>query len=144
MKKVERALPMSPSKKKVVLLSMVNNLDENDRNELVNVISSKSNAKRSANCSELFEQIVEFYERDDVSRVSPKMSDVKMYTNKQTGVAELHPTRHVIMTLREAYALFIEDQQIKKQGNANKFILIVFISINYFFHDQFDINAIII
>lgn len=117
-KKVERALPMSPTKKKVVLLSIVNGLHENERNELVNVISSKkSTVKRSSQFSELIGEIAEFYERDDVSRVSPKIKDVKKYANKQNGAEELLPTRHMIMTLREAYALFIEDRNSKQKGS---------------------------
>lgn len=117
--KVLKALPQSAAKKKVVLVSIVNELDENERVEILNVLSpSNQITKKSVPQSfdKLAKDITEFYERDDVSRMSPKMRDVKKYSNKQTGNVELLPTRHMIMTIREAYALFIEDRCSKQEG----------------------------
>lgn len=116
-KKVERALPSCPTRKKIVLMSLFNDLDENERDKLVNVLSPlNKSTRKSERFDKLVKDISEFYERDDVSRMSPKMRDVKKYTNNQTGTMELMPTRHMIMTVREAYALFIEEIVSKQEG----------------------------
>lgn len=116
-KKVERALPSCPTRKKIVLMSLFNDLDENERDKLVNVLSPlNKSTRKSERFDKLVKDISEFYERDDVSRMSPKMRDVKKYTNNQTGTMELMPTRHMIMTVREAYALFIEERVSKQEG----------------------------
>lgn len=98
-------------------MSLFNYLDENERDKLVNVLSPlNKSTRKSERFDKLVKDISEFYERDHVSRMSPKMRDVKKYTNNQTGTMELMPTRHMIMTVREAYALFIEERVSKQEG----------------------------
>lgn len=77
-KKASNALPKSPTKKKVVLAKMVDNLDDDARNEVINIISIAP--KRSSSCSVMIKDIHDFYERDDISRMSLKMKHVKKYT----------------------------------------------------------------
>lgn len=89
-------------------------MDDDERNEFVKVISSKRTI--TSNNFELIREIANFYERDDISRMSPKAKDMKKHINKQTGAEELFATRHMIVTLREAYALFMDDKKTKNEG----------------------------
>ena len=59
----------------------------------------------------LIKEIREFYERDDISRTSPKIRDVKEYVSVDTGENILLPTRHMILTMKEAFALFDEERK---------------------------------
>lgn len=112
-KKVNKALPPSLKRKKAVLAKLVHSLDEDDRNELMDAISSVS--KRTSN-SAMIEDIHDFYERDDISRMSPKMRDVRKSIDAETGEQVITPTRHMILTVKEAYAVFTEERKNDEKG----------------------------
>lgn len=127
-KKVERALPESPTRKKAVLVSIFKEMDDGERNELVSVISSKPSTITS-NTSTKFDKISrdigQFYERDDISRVSPKIKDVQQRKDVLTGAVDLLPKRHMVVTIKEAYALFIEDRNAINKGIKIKAVLCI-------------------
>lgn len=114
-RKVARVLPTSPRKKKAVLTHLVANMNESDKSILVNVVSN-SKFKRGAAKPHLITSIRKFYERDDISRASPKTDDVKTYECPETGEKLYLPTRHMLLSLREAYALFVEESNKKDIG----------------------------
>lgn len=122
-KKVTRVLPVSPTKKKAILAKIVVDLDETDRDELTNAIT-KSNKKPSKKqytpnlelIEARIEDIHQFYERDDISRVSPKMKDVKQYTCPETDERVLRPTRHMVLTVRESYSMFMQERNDGGEG----------------------------
>lgn len=118
--KAERALPESPTRKKAVLVSLFKDMDERERNELVNVISSKPStitSKESTKFDDIAKDVGQFYERDDISRVSPKTKDVYEQIDSLTGLAVLVPKRHMILTVREAYALYVEEKNAANKGS---------------------------
>lgn len=118
-KRVKRALPESPTKKKAVLVSIFKEMDDGERNELVKMISLKPSTitlNASTKYDEIAKAIAAFYERDDISRVSPKMKDVQKRKSAATGADELTAKRHMVMTLKEAYALFVEDRNATNKG----------------------------
>lgn len=114
-KKVSNAFPESPTRKKAVLARIVSGMDKDDQEELLNVIASAA-AKRNYVNPAMTKDIHDFYERDDVSRMSPKMRDVKKRISIDTGVEELLPTRHMVLTVKEAYALFSEERKKAEKG----------------------------
>lgn len=117
MKKASHAFPASPTRKKAVLAKIVSDLDVDDRNELLEVISTVP--KRQSMNSEMIQAIHDFYERDDVSRASPKMRDVKKSISAETGLEVLLPMGHMILTVKEAYALFAEERKTNEKGYYN-------------------------
>lgn len=107
--KVKHALPSSPRKKNAILTHIVAKLDESEKENLVQVVS-KSTFKRKSIQVNLIRVIHKFYERDDISRVSPRTNDVKSYKCPQTGEELYLPTRHLVLSVKEAYALFIQER----------------------------------
>lgn len=134
-KKAMKALPASGQRKNMVLRKIVMNMNDNDRKEFVNIISPSTQKKK--NNSELVEEIKTFYERDDISRVSPKARDVKQYHNIETGQKIHLATRHMLLSLKKAYAIFDNERKIAGKGiqNSTKFYRILFhiVSMGYFF-----------
>lgn len=114
-RKVTRAFPASPTKKKAVLAQIVDSMDDNARNEIIEFISPSQIRKKRQEHS-LIKEIKQFLARDDISRVSPKTKDVKQYVNSETGDMTLIPKRHMTLTVKEAYAVFAEEQKFSGKG----------------------------
>lgn len=118
-RKVVRALPSSPTKKKAILAQIVSEMNDAEKTEITNAVSTtppKTRVKAARDLTILKKAIKEFYERDDVSRMSPKTRDVKEYVCPDTGNKILLPTRHMQYTIKEAFALFDEEQQKTENG----------------------------
>lgn len=116
-KKVSRALPASPRKKKAILTHIVAHMDEAEKEQLVCVVTKSTFTKKSA-AAEQNSKIRKFYERDDISRVSPNTKDVKKYTCPETEQELFLPTRHMVLSLKEAYALFVEENKNVENGKS--------------------------
>lgn len=113
--KATRALPNSPRKKKLVLAKMIANLEENDKKDVIaSITGTTEEAPREL--SELEVEIREFFSRDDVSCVSPKEKHVKSYICPMSGKAVQLPLRLMLLSLREAHALFTEERTRDKKG----------------------------
>lgn len=120
-KKVSLALPTSPRKKNAILATIVSHLDKPDQQTLVNVVENPKFKKSSITKPD---DIHKFYVRDDISRVSPRAKDVKAYKCPETGEELLFPARHMTMSIKEAYALFIEQQQKENLGMSYYYLYI--------------------
>lgn len=118
-KKVSRAFPASPRKKTAVLTHIVANLDEVEKQNLVSVVT-KAKPNNQPVTSQLPKEIGNFFERDDISQVSPIARHVKKYKCAETGEKILIPTRHMTLFIREAFALFTEERN-KKQLSKSSF-----------------------
>lgn len=117
-KKVSSALPASPRKKRAILTHIVANMDEDHKQTLVSVVTKPKSSRKSVS-SQLTNKIREFFGRDDISRISPKTRDVKKYKCPETGEEVLFPTRHMTMSIREAFSLFAEERQKANLGMSN-------------------------
>lgn len=121
-KKIERVLPSTSSKRTEVLVKLIDNLDLADQTVIVNKVMKRPTTGSKQDSSRnkmLYTEIHKFYERDDISRVSPKMSDVRTYKCTETGNDVLKPTRHMVLTVREAHALFVEERKNVGKGIIN-------------------------
>ena len=114
MNKVTRAFPVSPTKRKTVLARILSKMNDADKLEVVTAITPTR--KNYVPNALLIKEIREFYERDDISRTSPKIRDVKEYVSVDTGEKILLPTRHMILTMKEAFALFDEERKNAGKG----------------------------
>ncbi|XP_067634704.1 uncharacterized protein [Eurosta solidaginis] len=114
-RKAERALPQSPTKRKAVLTKIFSNVREANKMDMeTSILPPQPQKKIHQNILMLKKAIIAFYERDDISRVSPRVRDVKEYLS-ESGEKILLPTRHMVLSCREACALFNEEQ-----GNSGK------------------------
>lgn len=114
-KKVTNALPASPRRKKAVLTHIVSNLDQNEKETLINVVAKPKFARKSIPTA-LNTEIRKYFERDDISRASPKVDDVEKYKCPETGEELLLPKRHMVLSLKEAHALFVQELKSKGAG----------------------------
>lgn len=118
-KKVSHALPASPRKKRAILAHIVSNLNDKDKETVVNVAAKPSCKRNPVSSNQLVNDIQKFYERDDISRTSPNSRDVKKYKCPETGEESFLPTRHMILSTKEAHALFVEKQKREQLGMTN-------------------------
>lgn len=117
-RKATRALPDSPKKKQTVVAKMVAQWDPNAQNALVNlIVTPTKRAHGIVENAELIESIHAFYTRDDISRMSPKVKDVKTYTCPETGKLVKLPTRHMLYSQKEAFALFDDERTENGKGS---------------------------
>lgn len=128
--KVRKSLPVSPNKKKEILSKLINDMDDNEKYQLLDSVSSKVSRLFPAKNVELSKKIFDFYHRDDVSRASPNMKDVKRFTNETTGQAEMRSIRHMLLTVKEAHAIFLEEREC--DGYYSSILVSIFILILIF------------
>lgn len=134
--KAKSALPKTLEKQKAVIIAIFNGLSENTQMKIVlNNSTLKSPTgkfllyKVSKICKilmndytlagkklskQVIDEVVAFYERDNVSRMSPNVNDARKFTNISTGKKEVKQIRHLLYPLKEVYFLFIE--QFYKNG----------------------------
>lgn len=106
-KAVRKSLPKSPSKQDAVLEKFVNSLDDKIREKIINNKTKLNKGGKKGIDKELSEDINQFYERDDVSRVSANTKDARFYKNHTTGEKEMKQKRFLVLTLEQAYNKFL-------------------------------------
>lgn len=107
--KVEKALPSSPSKRKAVIAKLFYELDAKSQREIVQNMATIKRTGHKRIAPELIKKIQKFYERDDISRKSANGDDLINFVNPSTGQRESVRIRHLVYTLKQAYALFIKE-----------------------------------
>lgn len=108
--KLERTLPKSPSKRKAVIAALFHSLDEESQREIIQSIGAKKRIVRQRIAPALLQKIQIFYARDDVSRTCAD-NGFMAFVNPATGEWEFEDKRNLMYTLKEAYALFISENQ---------------------------------
>lgn len=109
--KVKKCLPSSPTKKVAVINKLLQDSSDSDKIGLFD----KRGGTRVCNALDesTVSKIEQFYERDDISRLTPGIRDVKSVKDLKTGKRKLLQKRHMNMTVREAYQLFITENDDK-------------------------------
>lgn len=118
-KRLERNLPSQKDRRTAVIAKVIEGLDEGERLKIVNSITKDKEMNKNHKYNELAVDIRGFFERDDISRMSPKSRDVKEYINPETGEKSFEPMKHMILTMREAFAVFVAEREQSGKGNAN-------------------------
>ena len=102
---LDHALPSSPRQKRRVSQQLFKDATCSSRQ------SPKTVSKRTAAnavSSELISVVKKFYERDDISRQAPGMKDCRVFREKDGQKTKLQ-IRHLTASLKETFALFIEE-----------------------------------
>lgn len=105
--KVKRSLPKSPSKTKAVLAKILSKYDPDNKKEIMS--NSEIQIKKRCIISELtIVEIKQFYQRDDISRLSPNVKDFVKVID-ESGIKIQKQIRHLMYSVREVYAMYIEE-----------------------------------
>lgn len=104
-KRAKKALPKSPRKKAYVVRKLFELIPgTKDINE------TKKHTNSLALSSETVDKVIEFYERDDISRMSPGLKDVTT-VKRIDGSKHKLQTRHLFSSIRETHALFCDENK---------------------------------
>lgn len=107
--KIKKSLPVSPSRGKAMIAKLYRALNSKDREEVAGNANTPKEKTYNGLDPELIKAIREFYQRDDISRVSPNVKDCRKFVNEATGIKEYRQLRYLMYTLNEVHALFIEE-----------------------------------
>lgn len=115
--KTKKALPRSPTKKTAVLQQIFKVIPQ------MPTLLQKPDAIRSSNTvtDEVKQKDQAFYEKDDISRASPNRKDTMSIKNLPSGNRTHVAKRHMMMTVAEAYSLFVIDNPDIKLGKSKFF-----------------------
>lgn len=109
--KTKKALPISPSKRKAVVAKVLHSFEQKDKEEIIgNGSPARKKAARGLSAS-LVDAIERFYERDDISRISPNVKDARKFLNPVTGKKEVKQIRFAMYKLSEIYYKFLEENK---------------------------------
>lgn len=114
--KVKSAFPRSHAKRKAVLVKLFHEMEEDDQ---IQIILGNSFIKHKTGhylSEEIIQKVHLFYERDDISRMSPEVKHTRKYLNSATGKKEIKQMRFLMYRLSEVHNLFIAEQAT---GNGN-------------------------
>lgn len=106
LKKLKRALPSTTAKKKVLVSKLLKTFDDKDRLEIVENKFVEVKPTRGIS-PEVIEMVKSFYERDDISRMSPNMKDCRKFLNPTTGLKELKQIRYLMYKVDDVYNMFV-------------------------------------
>lgn len=112
--KLRKGLPNSLGKQRDVILKFFNSLPEELRKEITTNKANVNKGGKKGIGLELCNKIAQFYERDDVSRMSPNTKDARYYRDPTTGEKQMKQKRHMIITLEQAYDKFLITNAGKK------------------------------
>lgn len=108
--KLKRALPSTSAKKKEVLSKLLRTFDDKERMEIVENKPVTVKPARGISQS-VIEMVQSFYERDDISRMSPNTKDCRKFVNPATGCKEMKQIRYLTYKLDDVYNMFVKHVQ---------------------------------
>lgn len=114
--KTRRALPQEVDRQVIVVSNLIHTFDHETKKRILENAGMMKRI-RPADLNIGFEQAVRaFYERDDISRVSPNSKDCRRIKNA-TGDKEIRQLRFLMFTLKEVHALFLEESRTTDENN---------------------------
>lgn len=111
--KAKTALPYSFLQRKAVVAELFKSFDFNTQVEIILHGSTIQNKPTKALSNDVINKIQLFYERDDVSRMSPDVKHYRKFMNASTGKKEFRQMRHLMYRLSEVYALFVTENMLQ-------------------------------
>ena len=111
--RASRGLPQSPHKKAFV----IHKLAASDGIDIQNTQTKFTSLNKNKLSHETREPVIEFYARDDISRMMPGKADYITVKNPD-GTKENKQKRHLIMTVREACRAFKDNYPEIKVGKS--------------------------
>lgn len=88
---------------------MIHGYDDKDQEAIFckRLMTKKGNGKSLS--SDVVQAVENFYQKDDISRMSPNVKDCRLILNPLTGRKETTQIRHLMYNVSEVYALFLSD-----------------------------------
>lgn len=115
--KAKKALPQCPTKQTAVLWHMMKDIMP----QMVELHEKSDNNRSTPITDEIKKKVEGFYEKDDISRASPNRKDTMSVKDLQSGKRTHVAKRHMMMTIAEAYSLFVIDNPDIKLGKSKFF-----------------------
>lgn len=109
--KVKRSLPAASEKKKFIVTKMLRMFDKGDVLDMVNQTHSSKIPKKNGLAPDIVAEVKLFYERDDISRMSPNMKDYRKFKDPVTGAKEMQQIRYLMYRLSDVHRLFLRHMQ---------------------------------
>lgn len=105
MARIKKALPASPRKKVAIVKKLAYDTLSHKCSNLYKV----NRQGTVALTNETKQKVIDFYIRDDISRQAPGKRDYKSIKNPTTREREKVQKRHMVITVKEAFALFAKE-----------------------------------
>lgn len=109
--KVKRSLPSASEKKKFIVTKMLRMFDKSDVLDMANQTHSNKIPKKNGLAPDIVNEVKLFYERDDISRISPNMKDYRKFKDPVTGTKEMKQIRYLMYRLSDVHQLFLRHMQ---------------------------------
>lgn len=107
--KMRKSLPLARNNKIEVINYVIHGFDKEEQKAILckRWETKKSNGKNIS--PDVVQAVENFYQKDDISRMSPNVKDCRLILNKLTGKKETTQIRHLVYNMSEVYALFLLD-----------------------------------
>ncbi|XP_037050033.1 uncharacterized protein LOC119085183 isoform X2 [Bradysia coprophila] len=105
--KLKRAAPATLVKSKQAVAKFLKTFDPSDVKEMVGISENKRKGSRAIKPS-IVSEVDAFYQRDDISRISPNVKHCKRFEDPSTGAKEFKQIRFLLYTLSDVYRMFLE------------------------------------
>lgn len=107
--KLKRALPSTSEKKVAAVRKFLRCFNETEYHQIV-CVEKKPTSTREIK-PDVINLVKSFYQRDDISRISPNMRDCRKFKDPITGIKELKQIRYLMYRLSDVYSLFLRHIQ---------------------------------
>lgn len=106
---MRKSLPLARNNKIEVINYVIHGFDKEEQKAILckRWETKKSNGKNIS--PDVVQAVENFYQKDDISRMSPNVKDCRLILNKLTGKKETTQIRHLVYNMSEVYALFLLD-----------------------------------
>lgn len=109
--KVKRSLPSASEKKEFVVTKILRMFDKSDVLDMVHQAHPNKIPKKNGLAPDIVAEVKLFYERDDISRMSPNMKDYRKFKDPVTGTKEMKQIRYLMYRLSDVHRLFLRHMQ---------------------------------
>lgn len=103
--KLKLALPSTSQKKKQAVAKLLKSFDPIDVQDMVAINTTQPKRTKAISPSDI-DQVKAFYDRDDISRMSPNVKDCRNFVDPITGTKEYKQLRFLMYKLADVYAMF--------------------------------------
>lgn len=116
--KLKRAMPKTSQKKKEAVGKLLKSFSPADLHDILAMVNPNSKPKQTKGlrASEI-DRVKAFYERDDISRMSPNVKDCRKFVDPITGNKEYKQLRFLTYKLADVYGMFVKHIQNGKSIN---------------------------
>lgn len=123
--KIRRSLPSTSEKTIEALGQLLKSFDPNDVKRMIDGKAEEPKRTKGVTQPEI-DLVRAFYERDDISRMSPNVKDCRKFTDPVTGVQEHKQLRFLMYKLTDVFAMFGKHVESGKSYYRKNFLVKLF------------------